>query len=432
MTRKSRQAGAPTSVKMEGIEKYHDQLSEILVDQFATEAVRVYHDSAHGDGETYVMHDVIPALSPLLHTRFVFQEPKEFDLDWYNRSIEYTKKLPSNDLYTLRSYTKYGDEIANIMLRTPESFRTDGRTADLLDVKMPANGLLCFASQMIGDYYDGEPNIEAYYSNFFTVEGNVISGEVRNLLEIYDDYKNSWEKLEDLVHMYIDDLTRIIEAAPKPKRAMRVFRGVHQDYLGPAENTVAHQRGFVSTTMSPDVMRVYGSGNLYEMIIYSHTSCVVMEGITHFPGEYEILIVPNTLCLPSSASIKYMLHSESKNGSYDPRVIHNPVYGNPFPYVTRRVVLSDEVGVAGGGMRRSRMRRSRMSTTTGLRLKKLQGVMPQKVEMNKPRATVKKSNTRRSLRVPYSRFLLDPVIALGPAVSAQKEKEMRTVLEAFA
>jgi hypothetical protein len=403
---------------------FANELTAVLGGHDLTVALDVEHDTDSRTGNRYVMYKVPKQIGDVLHDRFLFQDTNEFDMNWFYESIRYTKNLGIFDTFTLKSYTKYGDEIVNNYLRDPAGFRTNARVNDLLFNIMPRNQHLCFAIQLILYHFYGNSHINDIVNNFITNNGELISLEFNDLREIWNEYeqREDWDAIYQIIEGYIGDLQRIINDAPKPTRPMRVFRGAKRDYLRDSVNTAVHSRGFTSTTMNPDtVFRFKGRNNVFEMIINPNVSCVVTEDLTYFRHEYEILINSDTLVKPSEKKEKFTLNEDEGYGYYDVDHVFDPQREAPSLYSRRVAVYNDAPAVAVGGKMRSKNLRSKMTRSS----------KSKKMQQSTTRSKTRKNRTKNSNDEAYARPNLDPVLVRGPPIPKEVDDYLDSLLKQF-
>jgi hypothetical protein len=316
-----------------------------MIEKYSSEDIKVAHNARARDGQLYVMYDVPSTkLATLLHSKFLYQRSNTFDLDWYRDSIKYTEQLNSSDTFTLRSYTRHGDEIANAYLRNPRTFRTNERIRTLLFETMPARRTICFAPQMLSDLND------SYIPHFIKNDGDFYDSEYSDFLDIWEtNYKHDWDEIEKLVKHYIEDLKRIVLSAPKLKQGMRVFRGVKKDYLRDEVMKDTRVNGFTSTSMNPWTMTKWGRKNVFEMIVHPNTPCIAMESVTHFKNEFEIMLFPDTICLPLQKREKFIFQNSPLIGNFKTSSILEPQWSIDRFYTRSVVVHGGEEGSASSG-----------------------------------------------------------------------------------
>jgi hypothetical protein len=392
---------------------------------FLKDALQIEHDVRSRTRYRYVLYRVPKTVGDVLHDRFLFQDTNEFDMDWFRESVSYTKGLNFADLFVLKSYTKYGDEIVNNYLRDPVGFLTNRRVSDLMFIVMPTNQHLCFAIQLLQYHFRDHENISRVISNFITNNGELIGTEFGDLLDIWNDYEYDEAAIKEIVESYIDDMKRIIRNAPKPTRPMRVFRGAQRDYLRNAVNAAVHSQGFTSTTMNPEaIFNFHGRKNVFEMIINPNVSCVVTEDITYFPHEYEVLISSDTLVMPSQKKEKFMLNQHDGYGLYDESFVYDPK-GKTDTLYSRRVVVCDDAVAQEGGFSPKKM----STVLRGRSVTRKSG----KTKMRGTRRgiSISKGNGKGSKRAQYTRPNLDPTLVKGPPVSKKVEDYMRSLMEEF-
>jgi hypothetical protein len=226
---------------------------------------------------------------------FLMQSERDFDFDWYNASVNYTLGLSNSDKYILRGYTRNGDELINALIRYPNNYLSD--KMDIIRRKIYNNENNIIAVQLFKKHGLNPDNY---------IQDNLLISQQGFIL--LQGYVSTLTHQELIGHIYelINDMRRIIEAAPKPIKVIRVYRGVKEDYI--KDNDVEYNllSGFQSASYSIDVALGFsGQYNIndnitnnrhlmiYTLDVGTDIPCIAMEGISHFPQEKEILIDMN-------------------------------------------------------------------------------------------------------------------------------------------
>lgn len=306
--------------------------------------VSIYHDKdtvsdVRLTGETFVLYEIPQTIGNALHDRLLFQDLNDFDVDWYIKCREYVDSLTRAEKYILRRYTRHGDEIVNKYIRDKDNFDTDERVKELLQ-RMEDEGRYMFAAQILRNQY---PNSIDYINEYFTDHGELyISEDTR---DFYEFVESNRQYVHEMIEDYIEDLSYILRSAPRLHKEIRVFRGVKEDYMYDKVEQSAVLKGFVSTTLDPQIMATFGRKNVHEIIVGSGTPCLPMNLITVYKGENEILLDYNLYAIAYYKNEKFMLNEGKYYGNFDARVLLNPSYArnNPLPeFYSRLLVIQGE------------------------------------------------------------------------------------------
>jgi hypothetical protein len=242
---------------------------------------------------------------------FLIQHLKDFDHEWHQKSFDYVDNLSIKDKFILRAYTRHGDRLINKLIRDPDNFDTDSECKYILLKQIKNNGNNVIAVQIFEELgLDPEKYL-------------VMSGKIRPIPAINAagigeliEYSRTinlqqLDKIKEHIMKLSQEIKRIINAAPRITRKIRLFRGIKYDYVSSnnanSEN-VFDLRGFQS--MSYSIISAlsfsgqYNDNNLqkhpmlYSIILHPGTACIALDKISYFGGgnENEILVNMDLQC----------------------------------------------------------------------------------------------------------------------------------------
>jgi hypothetical protein len=305
--------------------------------------IEVYNDAYTGvPNESYVVHTVPEGIRQFLHNKFIFQTPVDFDFTWLQSSRDYVAQLPNSKKNVIRAYTRHGDEVINEYLRNPLAFPSH-KTSGLLFETMPDQNTYLYAVQVLRRY-SPERSVDSYFTDqgVLTEEGK---DRIKDIMET--TVRRDIHTIKDMIKEYISELREIIQSAPRPTEDIYVFRGVDSDYMDVVDTPI-HQRGFNSTTFSPNIA-VYLSAeskHVYQIIIREGTPCICTRDVSEFPNEWEILLDTDVYGIAGEKRIVHPLFVENYVGAFPPDHLWNP---QTPEYTARFVVFAGEEVQQGGG-----------------------------------------------------------------------------------
>lgn len=221
-----------------------------------------------------------PKLSEFVTKHFIVTSDVTLDIEWARMSDEYVDGLPHEDRLILSRYTAFGDELVNTLLRF-------GDDAVKSHFRLRVTAYPPYIVQLMrlrGLRLEDNP---------VTMSGSMSDREHalnKRLISAATD-----EELLLCVKHLCADLVRIIDAAPKPTRHMRLLRGVSDDYLKGMDGVVFRHKNFISTTYSPHTsewLNEEPTNYVYTIDINKATPCISMKNISQVAGEFEIFIAP--------------------------------------------------------------------------------------------------------------------------------------------
>lgn len=169
----------------------------------------------------------------------------------------------------------------------------------------------------IYDQYDGE--IARVAEGFFgvhwvsrnvltKVNGDLDMGRVRMLINENLDYFSRIENVASLLEQYKQDLIRIINAAPRSRKSLILYRGIEDETH--VKSSQFRNKDFLSTSILPGASLTFAKrysmkvtdpssvntpfiGGVYEFTLAPNVPCIYMEYLTSYSTEYEVLLPPN-------------------------------------------------------------------------------------------------------------------------------------------
>ena len=225
------------------------------------------------------MVQLADCVSEVIQDAFIIASTNTFDTTWLAACRHYIDSLPIHDKYTLKSYTKHGDELVNAAMQ--------GKWDDV-ETKLHALGLDFAAAQIFRMLRVTDANV---YTNSYTLSdyGTHLLSDVckEKLMDVRSNYYEP-STVRGIIKDYAEDLMRIIQRAPAFKKPVLVFRGVKHDYIDRRKPSA--MSGFQSTSCIPDVAYQFKDCCIYEIIITPGTPCIAIESISHHRKECEILL----------------------------------------------------------------------------------------------------------------------------------------------
>ena len=227
------------------------------------------------------------AIYPRMKREYIITDKADIDFDWINRQLEYIANLSIKDAYLLRSYTWVADRLINNALR----------------------GSL--QRQLFFELME-KPTYNIFHNPFlfyYMYDNRIVYQPTRR-----KDREPTFNK-EDLIaylrtnfdrclELYKADLTRIIEAAPRPTREIVVYRGVETtEYLDDIRLRYGPGRPFKPVDFQSTSLKAKSAfgfadqheGAIIQLRIKPGTPCVYLAPLSHFQfyREQEILLPPN-------------------------------------------------------------------------------------------------------------------------------------------
>lgn len=226
-----------------------------------------------------------------------FTNPNIIDLKWYKDIIDYYKKLKPLELYTIWAYTNKGDVYLNLWERK-------------LPIDYSRIDMSVFLYEIID--YLSSPNTsrDIFMSNeYFSTDHTRYTKMKPSDIYIFwvtlskaqsTRFKPSF--INTLLEKMSMRLSGLIRKAPMTKETMVVYRGVKDSFFTaddfetrPKVNEVFINKGFVSTTLDPQVARSFSEKPCcFKVItILPGTRCLPLYGLSQYT-EHEILFNKNT------------------------------------------------------------------------------------------------------------------------------------------
>lgn len=204
----------------------------------------------------------------------LFVNAAYMDIPWLRRQIAYIHGLNNADKIILAAYTYLGDTFLNAFLR------------GMFDAPK-------FLSAM-----RREPLTGAFHTYILMRRGLTLESVRRG--EFMEDLERNYVAY---LEAYRDDLQRVITSAPRPSRAIKVFRGIkHAEYMIAEleRSDLFETQDFQSTSLSDmravdfsryhEMFGKYKYGTVMEIVLDELTPCLFMEPVSKFDQEMEILL----------------------------------------------------------------------------------------------------------------------------------------------
>lgn len=240
---------------------------------------------------------------PLLTSQEIIKTSKITDVDyeWIQSQNDYMATLTKSDLYTIYGYTYHGDKFANNLLRG--SFKKADFQKYLLDRFENVWRIAYFPFFFQCMRFIEGGNAPVPYNDILMSDAK-LSDKYLELSKISPSFS-----IEDfwvpVIHMFIADLNRIIQASPPLKNKMTVYRGVRSKHV--VNGDVFQNKAFISTSMALRVAKDYATKSccLKRISLPVGTHVLLIAGVTMFPKEIEVLI-------GSSSKFKVKQHAARK------------------------------------------------------------------------------------------------------------------------
>ena len=198
------------------------------------------------------------------------------DISWFEDQMKFLKGLTTEERTLLRSYTRTGDEVINMILRG----------------KPDVNALMGIVTKLKTPTYSRERNkiTESGDRVYFpkpeevTVRENIFAPVPLDSINESNVVKVATE--------YVNRFRSVFSRAPVIKKPLRVFRGVDPE----DEIKVFPLRGFSSTTYDPFSSSVGSFANIYlqccvmDIVLLPGVRALWIEPISEFENEREIIV----------------------------------------------------------------------------------------------------------------------------------------------
>jgi len=237
-----------------------------------------------------------------------------FDNEWMKNQFDYIAQLTKRDLFTIYSYTRTGDEIANEFLRKKlTEFKFMRYLNDIQEsphTYRPYFALFFQAFDELTSYTPEElsksisphvtPEKLAHIQEWFTsarssstLLSQLYIGFLGLLTEFTFDF---WLKI---IQIYVSDIDRIIKNSPPVTKKMYVYRSVNtRDYFleGMKHRHIKSLNGFESTSLSAKAtFEFIGKKCCFQRItLLPGVRALLISCVSAFPTESEILLGHNT------------------------------------------------------------------------------------------------------------------------------------------
>lgn len=278
----------------------------------------------YDDDEGFFVYDISNPFYTTMHPAYIFQNETTFLEDWYIACDDYIKSLKPREQYILKRYTRHGDEIANALLRDPAGFSANPRVHELVFDKMPEEGHMLYAMQLIDKYHHNKHN------EYLTDSDEFLAAEFHEIGLFETDYLSGigigdnrviLEALTPLIYEYIQDLRAILNKAPSLPAPLQVFRCTNTDYLNNPKKA-AIVKGFLSTSLDSAITEHYHSNRyVYQMILQPGTPCLSIKNASRYYDEFEVLVDTDCCAMSTALVHKHNIQTDIHEGRVDPEHI---------------------------------------------------------------------------------------------------------------
>ena len=246
------------------------------------------------------------------------------DYEWFVKNNEYIASLSKKEIFTIYGYTYYGDQLMKKYIFGKLDVDRLIRSIDLKDYHVEKYFPFFFqlmdiikelpVKDIVADSSEENKIMNLRIVRFKQKIDKYESEDLYNLYKnILENVKNMKKNILTLcIDRYIADLSTIIENAPATTKTMKVYRGVEDDYYfkNRKKNVYFKNETFVSTSFNPDIAHIfknkYNKCCISEITLLPGTKCLWISGVSHFPGENEILLNINTTYLIRSHKVEHI------------------------------------------------------------------------------------------------------------------------------
>lgn len=231
------------------------------------------------------------------------------NISWFQESNKYILSLPVYDLYTLHGYTYKGDSVVNkycisYKYHHPERELDDDFINYLKQIVIDCQRMssyLCY-------FFQFQKIVDTYKNQMTRFCNNLISAEIlaitdtdnsKAYLEVQKVVTNKTFTKEFwmlVVKLFVEDLERIIDNAPRLTDTLEVFRGTKSHYYTNKKDSDYKNQSFTSTSFVPDVMLSFSKPTLgccfSKFYLTPDTKCIWMDPVSKM-NEYEVLLSPD-------------------------------------------------------------------------------------------------------------------------------------------
>jgi len=256
-------------------------------------------------------------------------EDPEIDA-WLREQVAFINELSSREQDILKSYTRNGDVLVNNYLRG--TLYEDSRDLVAASLRIPVD----MYDRPIALGYSVLDQLSSILKrkdivvfgrlkkkdDFLLYSGELNTFEMREFMMANLDYFGQAIHLGPLIEQYRRELTAILEKAPRPPHAFRVYRGLNSE--SHLTSLTFRNVDFLSTSMSPEWATLLFTRTLdgalvsrkhrccmYELNVDPDVPCLYMQSLSQYPDEYEMLIAPGmTVSMEPTARLKSVIERE--------------------------------------------------------------------------------------------------------------------------
>lgn len=243
-----------------------------------------------------------------LNKEYALAFKPDIDMDWFNKSNEYIKKLSIEDFYSIRQYTGVGDKVINGILRK----HSKPSHACFAVTFFCGKELILSADFKATKYIakNGKFNIEIpdilpekQYSTeqileFLHEHGNLLTNQQFYHVMMNVQHHMNVEFWKKCVDLYVERVNRIIKQSPPVTKKMTVWRGVKNDYfLKGSKKGMYKNQGFISTSLRSSTAKGFVTGKccLTKITLLPGAKAVFIGGMSGLPHELEVLLPEDTV-----------------------------------------------------------------------------------------------------------------------------------------
>jgi hypothetical protein len=253
-----------------------------------------------------------------------------YDEEWIRSQLEYIYSLPKHDLMTLKGYTYGGDVMANNYLRgTLNERKTSNFQVEFMNSIYMYFPLYFQLERYFTKHADKlqklfeKKHLEQKVHRMTKVpDERGLLKSVATISEWLDIFKSHHHTMKhslkyslliplwgyithdaciQVIKLFIEDLTRILDSAPMLSKPTILYRGVSSDYyLKGAVKGVYQNNGFVSSSLDIDIAKAFQKMNLepdkpsncciQRILVLKKSPCLLMLPISSYPEEKEVLL----------------------------------------------------------------------------------------------------------------------------------------------
>lgn len=257
----------------------------------------------------------------------ITNQPDNIDMEWVHDQMRYVKQLPKEDLFTLVGYTNQSFSWGNAFLRgTWSVFHYTQQLKSIDFIRKPFFFPIYFQLKRI--FLDRKRNPEEFSSSkesqelIVKLRENPPAKETDIYIPLVKQAHTIKESIvREALQMFCDDLSRIIQTAPRVKKPMTIFRGVKQDIFRETEGKYYKNIGYVSCSFDLRWSKKYmASPNccLQVVRLLKGAAAIIASPVNSYGGEKEVVLDHGTTYFFKKRNAKKLMMMDSKQKCANP------------------------------------------------------------------------------------------------------------------